>query len=47
MQLPLNLPMMANPYNWIILILMVTIAGMGLALLFPGVAQPKNGAAQS
>jgi len=38
---PLNLAMMANGYNWIILVLMVTIAGLGLALIFPSIAQEQ------
>lgn len=46
MQIPLNLPMMSNGYNWIILILMVTIAGLALSMLFPTVATPNTGAQQ-
>jgi len=42
MQIPLNLPMMANGYNWIILVLMVTIAGLGLASIFPSIATPHG-----
>lgn len=39
--IPLNWGMMSNGYNWIILIMMVAIAGMGLALVFPtAVATP-------
>lgn len=33
--IPLNFAIMKNPYNWIIVTLMVAIAGLGLALLFP------------
>lgn len=33
MTIPLNLPLMANPVNWIIVTLMVLIGGFALALL--------------
>lgn len=32
---PLNFELMRNPFNWIILLLMVLVAGYALALLFP------------
>jgi len=41
MKLPLNIPLMANPYNWIVLVLMVAIAALALSLLFPSAA-PTN-----
>lgn len=44
--IPLNFGIMANGYNWIVLVLMVTIAGLGLALIFPAVTAP-NGAKSS
>lgn len=31
--IPLNLAIMANPYNWIVITLMVLIGGLALALL--------------
>lgn len=34
MALPLNVELMKNPYNWVIVILMIAIAGLGVALLF-------------
>lgn len=40
--IPLNFGMMANGYNWVILFLMVAIAGMGLALIFPSI-KPSGG----
>ena len=42
--LPLNFQMMRHPYNWIVLILMVSIAGFGLALVFPSVAASPGAA---
>lgn len=33
--IPLNFALMANPYNWIVVTLMVLIAGMALAAIFP------------
>lgn len=36
-RIPLNFAMMANGYNWIILVLMVLIAGLALSLIFPPV----------
>jgi hypothetical protein len=37
--LPLNFQLLASPYNWIIILLMVMIAGLGLHLI---VNQPAN-----
>lgn len=31
---PLNFDLMANPVNWVIVVLMVAIAGLALSLLF-------------
>lgn len=31
--IPLNLELMANPINWVIITLMVLIAGLGLSLI--------------
>jgi hypothetical protein len=41
-KIPLNFGLMANPYNWVVIWLMVVIAGLGLALIVPkpGVEQP-------
>lgn len=33
-KIPLNLELMANPINWVIIILMVAIAGLALHLIF-------------
>ena len=38
----INTALISNPYNWIIVTLMVAIGGLGLALIFPSVAQPKG-----
>lgn len=42
MEFPLNLAMMKNPYNWVILTLMVLIAGLALHLLITPAAAPKQ-----
>jgi hypothetical protein len=42
MQVPLNIAMMKNPYNWIILVLMVAVAGLALAMIFPSAAAPTG-----
>ena len=41
--IPLNLDMMANPYNWVVITLMVLIAGLALSLLFPQSANTDQG----
>jgi len=33
-KIPLNLELMANPVNWIIILLMVAIAGLAVHLIF-------------
>jgi hypothetical protein len=38
--IPLNIPIVINPYNWIVVTLMILIAGLGLALI---VTPPANG----
>jgi hypothetical protein len=38
---PLNLALITNPYNWVVITLMVALAGLGLALVFN--SQPKDG----
>lgn len=44
--LPLNFALMANPVNWVIITLMVALAGLGLALIFDGqTAGDDNGRA--
>lgn len=32
--IPLNFALLANPLNWVIVTLMVAIAGLGLAVIF-------------
>jgi hypothetical protein len=39
MEMPLNLSLMRNPYNWVIVTLMVMMAGLMVALLF----KPSSG----
>lgn len=36
---PLNFALIANPLNWIIIILMVALAGLGLAMVVTTPAQ--------
>ena len=33
-KIPLNLELMGNPINWVIILLMIAIAGMALHLIF-------------
>lgn len=35
---PINWPLVSNPWNWLVILLMVWIAGLALALVFPGKA---------
>lgn len=35
--LPLNFELMGNPVNWVIVTLMIALAGVGLALIFPNI----------
>lgn len=32
--IPINWALISNPYNWVVIILMVAIAGYGVAILF-------------
>ena len=41
--LPINLAIVKNPYNWLIVVLMVMTAGLALHLLFPA---PSSGRTQ-
>lgn len=43
MKIPLNLEFMANPYNWIVLTLMVLFAVYALQLVSPSSVQPSEG----
>lgn len=45
-KIPLNFAMMMNGYNWIILVLMVAIAGLALSLIFPTAINSTPGAPQ-
>jgi hypothetical protein len=38
--IPLNFELLSNPVNWVIILLMVAIAGMAVNLIF---AQPSSG----
>lgn len=42
--IPLNVELIANPYNWVVIFLMVTIAALGLHLLFTPTAAAQDGA---
>ena len=41
---PLNFQLMANPVNWVIVTLMVAIAGLAIALIFPQAAKEGSNA---
>lgn len=32
--IPLNWGLIANPFNWVVIVLMMTLGGLALALLF-------------
>lgn len=43
--IPLNFALLKNPFNWVIVTLMVVIAGLGLHAAFPaspGISQQNN-----
>jgi hypothetical protein len=40
--IPINIDLIANPMNWIIIYLMVVIAGLGLSLIFPATPTSDN-----
>lgn len=42
-RIPLNFALMANPVNWIIVLLMVYIVGLALSLLFHRQVLPTVG----
>lgn len=46
-RLPLNIPLLMHPANWIIVLLMVWIAGLALSLLFHKQILPTIGATGS
>ena len=33
--IPLNFELLRNPYNWVVVLLMVMIAGLAVATIFP------------
>jgi hypothetical protein len=42
--IPINFELIANPINWVIVVLMVVIAGLALAVIFPtnDISEGKN-----
>ena len=40
--IPLNFALMSNPVNWVIITLMVVLAGLGLALIMNGTAKKEG-----
>lgn len=40
--LPLNFDIIKNPYNWLVVGLMVVILGLALHLIFGGMALPTS-----
>jgi hypothetical protein len=41
-KIPLNFELMKNPYNWVIIVLMVAIAGFAVALIFNVEPSPEQ-----
>jgi hypothetical protein len=39
---PLNIDLIANPFNWVIVVLMIAVAGIGLAFVFPSIVEAKD-----
>jgi hypothetical protein len=37
--IPINWELIGNPYNWLVVVLMIALAGLALAAIFPQVAQ--------
>lgn len=42
-KIPLNFSLLANPYNWLIVLLMVYIVGLALSLVFHRNILPDSG----
>ena len=40
--LPINFELITNPVNWVIIVLMVALAGIGLALVFQNTDNKGN-----
>lgn len=40
--IPINFDLIRNPYNWVVIVLMVTIAGLALHLIFSSAALPTT-----
>jgi hypothetical protein len=38
---PINLELIRNPYNWVVVILMIVIGGMALHLIFSPMSLPS------
>lgn len=43
---PLNLALLRNPYNWVVIVLMIVIAGLALHLIFSPSALPTTDGTQ-
>jgi len=41
-KIPLNFELMKNPYNWVVIVLMVAIAGFAVALIFNVEPSPEQ-----
>lgn len=39
--IPLNFDLMLNPFNWVIVTLMLAIAALGVAFVFPSIAKKE------
>jgi hypothetical protein len=42
-RIPINWALISNPVNWVIVLLMAYIAGLGLALIFPSIKSDLPG----
>lgn len=44
--LPVNLDIIKNPYNWLVIVLMVVIAGLALHVIFAPASLPTTDGTQ-
>lgn len=44
---PINFELIKNPYNWVVIVLMIVIAGLALHLIFAPASQPTADGTQA
>lgn len=44
--IPINVELIRNPYNWVVVVLMVVIAGLALHLIFSPMSLPTSDGGQ-